>query len=174
MATSGRGADPAQHRLYHPDMPVIVIGADAPGGEAIVRLLLHREGEVRAFVTDREVAGRLRASGVKVATGDVSDFGHIEAAMRGCFSAVLLAAAVSDDRERSFAKTGQAVVDGWRIALADAAIQRAIWVSDDAITGSTPEHTVLDPSAAMDEMAGMVARLDEADSATWMELTAQD
>ena len=33
-------------------MPVIVIGADTPGGEEIVSRLLSREGEVRAFVTD--------------------------------------------------------------------------------------------------------------------------
>ena len=81
-------------------MPVIVIGADTPGGEEIVSRLLAREGQVRAFVTDRLVAERLKPLGVKVATGDVSDDSHVGAAATRCFSAVLLTAAASDDRER--------------------------------------------------------------------------
>ena len=148
---------------------MIVIGADAAGGEAIVRLLLRRDGEVRVFVTDRAVAERLRGSGAKVATGDVSDFGHIEAAMRGCFSAVLVAAASADNRERSFAQTGQAVVEGWRTALADAAIHRAIWVSVDSVAAATAEHVVVTPSAP-DATAEDVAELDEADGQAWQEL----
>ena len=147
-----------------------MVGADAFEGESIIRVLLHRAGEVRAFVTDREVAERLRASGVKVATGDVSDFGHVEAAMRGCFSAVLIAAAISDDRERSFAKTDHAVIAGWQSALRDAAIQRAIWVSDDPVAPATPEHVVVAPLPGKEDTARVVAELDEADGDAWQAL----
>ncbi len=141
-------------------MPVIVVGADTPGGEGIVVRLLSREGQVRAFVTDRSVAERLRPLGVKVATGDVSDDSHVGAASTGCFSAVLLTTAASDDRERSFAPTPEAVVEGWRRAIEDAEVRRAIWVSADPIAPATPEHVVLDPST--EGLAERIAKLDDA------------
>lgn len=141
-------------------MPVIVVGADTPGGEEIVRRLLAREGQVRAFVTDRSVAERLKPLGVKVATGDVSDASHVGAAATRCFSAVLLTAAASDDRERSFASTPAAVVDGWRDAIGEAEVRRAIWVSGSDVAPTTPEHVVLDPG--MVGLADRIAELDDA------------
>ncbi len=153
-------------------MPVIVVGADAVGGHSIVQSLLRRDGEVRAFVTDAAEGMRLREAGAKVATGDVSDFGHVEAAMTGCFSAVFLTRATVDHRERSFAESSDAVVEGWREAVRSAAVRRSIWISAGDVRSATPEHVVLDESLLIEELAARVATLDEADSETWRNLTA--
>ena len=115
---------------------------------------------MRAFVTDRSVAERLKPLGVKVATGDVSDDSHVGAASTRCFSAVLLTKAASDDRERSFASTPEAVVEGWRRAIEEAEVRRAIWVSADPVAPATPEHVVLDPSTP--DLAERIAELDDA------------
>ena len=141
-------------------MPVIVIGADTPRGDEVVRRLLSRDGEVRAFVTDRAVAERLKPLGVKVATGDVSDDSHVGAAATRCFSAVLLTAAASDDRERNFASTPERVVEGWRSAVAEAEVRRAIWGMEGDVEPNTPEHAVVDPSDP--DLAERIAELDDA------------
>ncbi len=77
-------------------MPVIVVGADTPRGPAVVDALLERAIEVRAFITDPDSSPPLRKAGAKVATGDISDGSHIEAAAMGCFCAVVLAGAALD------------------------------------------------------------------------------
>lgn len=143
-------------------MPVIVLGADVPGGEAIVAELKKRDGEVRAFVTDPAAAVPLRRLGVKVAVGDVSDIGHVQAAMTGCFCAVMMDHAARDDRERAFAADPDAVVAGWRTALGDAAVHRAIWVAVADVPASTPEHAMVDPGHP--ELAQRIALLDESAS----------
>lgn len=107
-------------------MPVMIVGADAAGGDAIVSALHIDDREVRAFVTDIERAQELRASGVKVAVGDVSDDGHLEAACTNCFSAVLLAQAAWDERERSFSDDPDTVLAGWSRAVSEAGVDRAI------------------------------------------------
>lgn len=126
-------------------MPVIVIGGDTPSGRAILNGLVASPGrEVRAFVSDEQAAGELRAHAVKVALGDVSDESHIEAAATDCFSAILVVSAASDERERSFADSGAAVVAGWARAVAK--VRRAIWVSADEPPQSRgPETSRVDP-----------------------------
>jgi NAD(P)H dehydrogenase (quinone) len=111
-------------------VPVIVLGADTELGRSVVAALLPRAGEVRAFVTDPESADSLRAQGVKVAVGDVSDGSHVGGAALGAFSAVLLAVSAEDDRERSFADTPAAVAAAWADGLGDAGVRRVIWVGD--------------------------------------------
>ena len=86
-----------------PLMPVIVVGADTPVGLSIVSALIEPDREVRAFVTDPDVSASLKAQGVKVALGDVSDPSHVGGACLNCFSAVLVTEAARDDRERAFA-----------------------------------------------------------------------
>ncbi len=110
-------------------MPVIVIGADTPVGDAIVDLVLPSAAEVRAFVSDGQRARDLRDSSVKVALGDVSDPSHVEAAALNCFCAVLVVEAATDGRERAFAADPQAVIEGWAGAIRNAGVQRAIWVA---------------------------------------------
>jgi putative NADH-flavin reductase len=119
-------------------MPVIVVGADTNVGLAIIDALYRPQREVRAFVSDEKVAGRLRQMTIKVALGDVSDDTYIEAAATRCFSAVLVAEAATDDRERSFAASPQQVLEGWGRAIAAAGVTRAIWV----IKGEPPHPTV--------------------------------
>ena len=150
-------------------MPVIVIGADAPGGREIVQSLLGREGEVRVFVTDPAVARRLRDLGAKVAMGDVSDGSHIGAAALAAFSAVVITAAAIDERKRSFASTGSDVLAAWAEALTDVSIHRIIAVGDpgeDAgalLRAAAPEYASVNPTGrSPGDIAIEVAALDDA------------
>ena len=105
-------------------MPVIIVGADTPAGEAIVTALLPRDGEVRVFVSDEHDARHFRDLGTKVAVGDVSDGSHIGGASLNAHSAVLVAQAAVDGRARSFADTPAAVVAAWTEGMVDARVQR--------------------------------------------------
>jgi hypothetical protein len=118
-------------------MPVIVVGADTPLGRAAVDALLPGVGELRVFVSDPDVIQPLKSHGIKVAIGDISDGSHVGGAALNAFCAVLIGDAASDDRERSFADTPQAVVAAWADGLADAGVHRAIWVGDDAVPAAT-------------------------------------
>lgn len=144
-------------------MPVIVVGADTPLGPAIVEALLARDGEVRAFVTDRSVGETLKGRKVKVAVGDVSDASHVGAAATRCFTAVLLTDAASDARERSFLADSSAVTAAWVDAMREAEVRRVIWVGDgapDSIPGV--EYAAIDPAGAESAaIAAEVAALDE-------------
>ncbi|MCJ7726463.1 MAG: hypothetical protein MUP76_08780 [Acidimicrobiia bacterium] len=144
-------------------MPVIVVGADTPLGDHVLAALASREGEVRAFVSDEHIAGRLRAAGHRVAVGDVSDASHVSGAAFGCFSAVLLSEAAVDGRERSFAADPGAVFAAWEQALADAGITRSIWVGA-APPGriAIPETVVVDiTDRAPAEISAEVADQDD-------------
>jgi putative NADH-flavin reductase len=151
-------------------MPVIVIGADTPTGGAVLDALRHRAGEIRAFVSAESAAETLRPTEVKVATGDLSDTSHVEAACMNCFCAVLVTESAVDGRELAFASSHQEVIAGWRSAIKDAGVTRAIWidspaVSLDAVDGTAPEARLVSPSGrSLDEIAAEVADLDEAGS----------
>jgi uncharacterized protein YbjT (DUF2867 family) len=148
-------------------MPVIVVGADTEYGSAVAEALSTRQGEVRAFVTDPESAQPLRALGIKVAIGDVSDASHVAGAALGAFSAVMIAEAGLDDRERSFAASYEALLAAWAEGLRDAGVSRVIWVAPEvqlpeAIASSGIPGAVVDsrdrnPRAA----AAEAARLDD-------------
>lgn len=146
-------------------MPVLVVGADTPVGDAIARRLAARASEVRAFVTDASAADPLRILGIKVATGDVSDASHIEGAARGAFVAVLVLDAAGDGRETAFAAPRD-VPGHWARAVAAAGVHRVIVVGDDppGRPDAAPEWAVVpvaggDPEA----IAATVAVLDEAE-----------
>jgi hypothetical protein len=85
---------------------------------------------VRAFVSDPGAAVGLRALGVKVALGDVSDESHIQGSLTNCFTAVLVTEAARDDRERSFAASEDQVLKGWASAAAGSGVTRVIWIHD--------------------------------------------
>jgi len=149
-------------------MPVIVIGADTKAGESAVRALLPRDGEVRAFVSDPQSATRLKALGVKVALGDVSDASHIGGAGLNTFSAVVIEEAADDDRERSFATDRQAVVQSWAEGLKDAGVRRIIWVGSPHVppelASAAPETAaVATGNAPLADIAAEIARLDDLD-----------
>jgi uncharacterized protein YbjT (DUF2867 family) len=148
-------------------MPVIVVGADTVYGSAVAEALSARDGEVRAFVTDPESAPPLRALGIKVAIGDVSDASHIAGASHGAFSAVMIAEAGLDDRERSFAASYQALLAAWAEALRDAGVSRIIWVAAEEHLPE-PLATIGVPGAVVDtrhtstrQAAAQAARLDD-------------
>lgn len=142
-------------------MPVIVVGADTPDGMKLVEALADPAREVRAFVSDPDTVTPLRRLSVKVALGDVSDDGHVGAAATATFSAVLIAAAASDGRERSFASRPEEVMAGWAKAVTEARVKRAIWVFD-GIPPPTPaaEVATVDPNTP--DWVQRVVALDEA------------
>lgn len=146
-------------------MPVIVVGADTPLGEAIMDALLPRDGEVRAFVTSESAAAALKSRGVKVAIGDVSDGSHVGGAALNAFCAVLVETAAADDRERSFAGDPKEVTAAWIEGINDAAVTRAIFVGSDPLpaAGLQAELAVVDPTGVSPtEVAVQVAELEDA------------
>jgi uncharacterized protein YbjT (DUF2867 family) len=151
-------------------MPVIVVGADTPVGKAIINALIEPDREVRAFVTDPAAAENLKRRGVKVALGDVSDPSHVEGAATNCFSAVLVAAAADDERERAFASDTRTVLEGWADAVKG--VQRAIWVTaDQPPQTKTPEKVTVADDAELGEIAARVAELDSLDSPSFASTT---
>lgn len=141
-------------------VPVIVIGADTEIGESIAKRLYHPRREVRVFVSDPDRGLEMKRAGFKVAIGDVSDETHVEAASIRCFSAVLVAEASFDDRERSFATTSDQVLQGWAQAVSRSEVTRVIWVTSTSHP-ETPvdEIAVVDPSDP--DVARVVFELDE-------------
>jgi nucleoside-diphosphate-sugar epimerase len=144
-------------------MPMIVVGADTAAGNVLIEALDAAAREIRVFVTDEEQGRRLKDRGFKVATGDVSDHTHVEAAATRCFSAVLVAEAAHDSRERSFADTPRAVLEGWANAVSNSKVTRVIWVT----AGSYPDTDVSEVAAVDPTAPGfvkVVLDLDEAAS----------
>ncbi len=144
-------------------MPVIVVGADTPVGSAIIDALIEPDREVRAFVSSVDAAEQLKARGIKVALGDVSDASHVEAACLNCFSAVLVGEAAVDDRERSFATGQKPVLAGWAAAVQR--VQRVIWVGvDDPPATGVDEVASVPITPDRGATAGRVVELDGYDS----------
>jgi len=151
-------------------MPVIVVGADTNMGRAVMEVLLSGNGEIRAFVSDPEGGEILKATRAKVAIGDVSDASHIGGAALGAYSAVLVADAATDDRERAFAAGPEEVFAAWAEGLQDAGVARAIWVGDDEpsprVLSTVPETMMVSTGGrSPQEVATEVANLD--DRPTW-------
>lgn len=144
-------------------MPLIVVGADTPAGETLLSRFDRPEREIRVFVSDEATGLEMKQRGFKVATGDVSDESHVEAAAFRCFSAVLIAEAASDRRDRSFASSPEDVLQGWARAVSNSAVARVIWVTDVEPPPTTvPETARVDPSDP--GFAETVLALDEAHS----------
>jgi putative NADH-flavin reductase len=142
-------------------MPVIVVGADTRAGMRILEGVLDPVREVRAFVSDDSLAAQLKSKGVKVALGDVSDESHVEAAASGCFSAILVTTAATDDRVKSFASTPESVLQSWGRAVANSDVSRVIWVADiETPTASVREVARVDLDDP--EMVAKVVALDDA------------
>jgi putative NADH-flavin reductase len=147
-------------------MPVIVVGADTNVGRAVIETLLLGNGEIRAFVTDPAGGEALKAAHAKVAIGDVSDASHIGGAALGAHSAVLVADAASDDRERAFAPGPEEVFAAWAEGLQDAGVARAIWVGDEGpsppvLSAVSETMTVPTRGRSLQEVAAGVADLDD-------------
>lgn len=146
-------------------MPVMIIGADTPLGEAILSGMTDRSGEVRAFVSDPEFGDRYKTAGVKVATGDVSDASHVEAACTNVHTAVLVTDAARDGRERTFADTPDAVVSAWADAVGSAQVKRVVWVDPgEPPTTSIAEEAIVDANLDIAILVTRVVELDEAES----------
>lgn len=144
-------------------MPVIVVGADTPVGSKIVAALLEPGREVRAFVSDPDIAAQLRQRGVKVALGDVSDPSHIEGCCLNCFSTVFVTEAAGDDRERAFATDVADVLAGWADAAHSAGVERVLWVApDENVPAVEGVETAIIRHGSPDEVARLVVEYDDA------------
>jgi putative NADH-flavin reductase len=120
---------------------------------------------MRAFATDPSVIDELRIHGATVAIGDVSDASHLTGAALGAFSAVLIAEAASDARERAFAADPEEVYDAWAEAMRDSGVRRVIWVGNVApasIAGLDVEVAVIDPTAGVAATIAAIAAIDDA------------
>ncbi len=146
-------------------MPVIVVGADTQIGRAIISHLVAPGREVRAFVSDPDAASELKQLGVKVAFGDVSDDGHLEAACTNVFCVVFVGEAALDGRERSFRPDPKSLHLGWAEAAASAHVKRVVWVGvEDPPPVAGVETAVVEvQNATDDEVATRVALLDDAE-----------
>lgn len=152
-------------------MPVIVIGADTPVGAAVVAALRPASGEIRVFVTDPEAGQRYRNAS-KVAVGDLSDGTHVGGAALGAFCAICVFAAASDDRERHFAATPDAVVKQWADGLRDADIGRVIAIGtgselppSNPLARIAPEYRLVDiTDRSTQDIAVEVAALEASSS----------
>lgn len=72
-------------------MPVVVTGAHLPLGRALVLVLAERGvPDLRAVAADRVGAAPLRAAGVRVAVGDLSDPLRLGAVLEGAHTVVHL------------------------------------------------------------------------------------
>lgn len=144
-------------------MPVIVVGADTPVGEAIMGRLIDPDREVRAFVSDPSCGARLKESRVKVALGDVSDGSHVSSACLRCHTAVLVCEAGRDGREISFAADTGELFAQWAQAVSEAGVRRVIWVTDHPVPeAQVPEQATVDSGLSHQEIATRVADLDDA------------
>ncbi len=144
-------------------MPVMVVGADTPVGEAIIGELIDPDREVRAFVSDPSVGVRLKEAGVKVAMGDVSDASHVSAACLRCHTVVLVCDAGRDGREISFAADAGELHTQWAQAVSEAGAKRVIWVANHPIPEvRVAEQATVESDLSHGEIANRVADLDDA------------
>ena len=142
-------------------MPVIVVGADTPSGEAILDGLIGPNREIRVFVSDEQAASRMKDQGFKVALGDVSDESHIEAAATQCFTAILIGEAAMDTRERAFIDEPSDILAAWSRASSSSGVTRVIWVIDgEPPKTETREVAKVDP--ADPKLVDTVVQLDDA------------
>ena len=142
-------------------MPVMVVGADTENGRALIDGLVAPGREVRAFVSDPGAVAGLKALGVKVALGDVSDESHVQGCLTNCFTAVLVTEAARDGRERSFAMSEEHVLRGWASAAAASGVSRVIWVHDGEAPSAGPVETrTVSPQSA--RLVEEVKALDDA------------
>lgn len=134
----------------------------------VVEALRNRDGELRCFVTDPDIAVGLRSSSAKVALGDVSDGSHVGGAGLNCFSMVFICAAATDVRERAFCTTPAQVFEQWQEAITMAGPRRVIWVENAGTAGSGSRivanevAVVAGADLTHREIADRVVALDEA------------
>lgn len=145
-------------------MPVIVVGADTLPGRQIVSKLVQSGGEIRVFISDPDAADAFKQVGCKVALGDVSDGSHVEMAGFEAFTAVLVADAATDEREKAFASDANTVVGQWLTAVQDAGIHRTIWIGSKELpkppaNPATPEWAVV--AGSTPGLGDEVARINE-------------
>lgn len=146
-------------------MPVVVTGADLPLGCALV-LALAEAGvpDLRAVVRDPRAAAPLRAAGVRVAAGDLSDPLRLGAVLEDAYTVVHLDVGpdgTGDPRETW----------AWLLEAAeDTGLRRVVTVlpPDTAVPDGGPYEVVVVPGAitrpGAKVPAGLVARLVEADA----------
>ncbi len=147
-------------------MTVLVTGATGFVGARIVHALRAQGRNVRALVRRPEQAAHLRALGVELATGDITDPASLRAAVAGCSHVVHLVAIIQgspDDFQRVMTQGTNDLV----AAAQEAGVERFVlmsalgtgppsegtvpyyaakWAEEQAVAGSGLEHVIFRPS----------------------------
>ena len=147
-------------------MTILVTGATGFVGPRIVHALRAQGREVRALVRKPEQAGHLRALGVELATGDITDPASLRAAVTGCTHVVHLVAIIkgsADDFQRVMTQGTRDLV----AAAQEAGVERFVlmsalgtsessrdavpyyaakWAEEQAVLTSGLEHVIFRPS----------------------------
>ena len=147
-------------------MTILVTGATGFVGRRIVHALRAQGRDVRALVRRPERAAHLRALGVELATGDITDPASLRAAVTGCTHVVHLVAIIqgsADDFQRVMTQGTNDLV----AAAQEAGVERFVlmsalgtsepsrdtvpyyaakWAEEQAVAGSGLEHVIFRPS----------------------------
>jgi NAD(P)H dehydrogenase (quinone) len=142
-------------------VPVVVTGASAPVGQALIPRLIEAGSEVRAVVGRQADADPLRGLGAKVAVGDQANPELLPAVLRDAHTLCFLFDGLFLDQEEyvpAIAGTAEAAVDAAgeagvaRILLlsypgaapdSENAYLRALGMAEEAVRGSGAEHVVV-------------------------------
>ncbi len=147
-------------------MTILVTGASGFVGARIVHALRAQGRDVRALVRRPEQAAHLRALGIELATGDITDPASLRAAVAGCSHVIHLVAIIqgsSDDFQRVMTQGTNDLV----AAAQEAGVERFVlmsalgtgapsegtvpyyaakWAEEQAVAGSGLEHVIFRPS----------------------------
>ncbi len=145
--------------------PILVTGATGFVGPKIVHALRTRDRAVRALVRRPESAAHLRALGVEVVTGDITDAQSLYAAAAGCSQVIHLVALIqgsAEDFQRVMTQGTKDLVAAAQeagvgrfvlmSALGTTAAANAVpyyaakWAEERAVIESGLEHVIFRPS----------------------------
>lgn len=118
-------------------MPVMITGAEAGLGAGVIEHLRPTGGELRAYLdattATEDDAARLRASGCKVALGELDDEGHLEAALEQVHTVAHCWTGPLHDPQAQVE-----VAATLSSAVLGAGVRRLIWVCDLAREATNP------------------------------------
>jgi dihydroflavonol-4-reductase len=143
-------------------MKTLVTGANGFVGAALVRALLNRGHSVRALVRVESNRTNLEGLPIDLATGDVTDRGSIDRAIRGCDAVFHVAADYRlwvPEPERMYRVNVDGTCNVMRAAI-DADVERIVYTSSVATLGCLPAPRIADETtpSTLDDMTGHYKR----------------
>ncbi|CAN5819838.1 hypothetical protein BH23ACT10_BH23ACT10_01000 [soil metagenome] len=123
-------------------MPVLVTGAESGLGARVLQQLRLSGGQIRAYldatVADADTAAALRATGCKVALGELDDEGHLEAALAQVHTVAHCWGGPLHDLEAQLNVAGTVAS-----AALGAGVRRLVWVRELAVDATNPYLALL-------------------------------